>query len=103
VDRARVLGANPDPKFGYSQEGIGHCFAAVRLDQFGDPQAFREGMDAMIQSINDSPPAEGFPRVLVPGQDAEATAQERRREGIPINAATMAALQSLAQEYKVPL
>jgi LDH2 family malate/lactate/ureidoglycolate dehydrogenase len=53
--------------------------------------------------MNDSPPAEGFPRVLVPGQDADATAQERRREGIPINAATMAALESLAQEYNVPL
>jgi L-2-hydroxycarboxylate dehydrogenase (NAD+) len=103
VDRDRVLGANPQPKFGYSQEGIGHCFAAVRLDQFGDPQVFRQGMDSMIQAINDSPPAEGFHKVLVPGQDAHATEQERRRDGIPINAATMAALQSLSEEYHIPL
>lgn len=103
VDRDRVLGQTPDPKYGYSQEGIGHCFAAVRLDQFGDPLAIREGMDALIQSINDSPPAEGFPKVLVPGQDAHATEEDRRRNGIPVNAATMAALQSLAEEYHVPL
>jgi LDH2 family malate/lactate/ureidoglycolate dehydrogenase len=101
--RERVLGANPEPKYGFAQEGIGHCFAAVRLDCFGDPQFFRQGMDAMIRAMNDSPPAEGFERVLVPGQDAHATEQERRREGIPINPATMAALQSLADQYGVPL
>ena len=103
VERARVLGANPDPKFGFAQEGIGHCFAAVRLDQFGDPQAFREGLDAMIRSFNDSPPVEGFSKVLVPGQDAAATEEERRRNGIPVNDATLAALQSLSEEYQVPL
>lgn len=103
ADRDRVLGDKPEPKHGFAQEGIGHCFAAVRLDQFGDPRVFRQGMDAMIQAINDSPPAEGFPKVLVPGQDAHATEQDRRREGIPINAATMAALQSLSERYNVPL
>ncbi|MEO8495662.1 MAG: Ldh family oxidoreductase [Planctomycetota bacterium] len=96
-------GQTPEPKYGFAQEGIGHCFAAIRIDQFGDPRVFRQGMDAMIQAINDSPPAAGFPKVLVAGQDAEATQQERLCEGIPINAATMVALQSLAEEYGVPL
>jgi len=100
--RDRVLGEKPEPKHGFAQEGIGHCFAAVRLDQFGDPQVFRQGMDAMIQALNDSPPTAGFPQVRVPGQGAHATEQERRRDGIPINAATMAALKSLAEQYGVP-
>ena len=99
----RVLGEKPEPKYGFSQEGIGHCFAAIRLDQFGDPHTFRRGMDAMIQAINDSPPADGVPQVLVPGQDAHATQQERLRDGIPINPATMAALRSLSEQYGVPL
>ena len=103
ADRDRVLGQTPEPKHGFAQEGIGHCFAAIRLDRFGDPRVFRQGMDAMIQAINDSPPTEGFPRVQVPGQGAHATEQERRRDGIPINAATMAALQSLAKQYSVPI
>ncbi len=102
ADRDRVLGATSDPKHGHSQEGIGHFFAAIRLDRFGDPQAFRHGLDAMIQAMNDSPPADGFERVAVPGQGAHATAEERLREGIPVNAATMADLQSLAVEYGVP-
>ena len=92
VDRDRVLGEQPEPKLGFSQEGIGHCFAAVRLDQFGDPLAFRQGMDAMIQSLNDSPPAEGFAKVLVPGQDcardgtgtaARGHPRQRRHHGRP--------------------
>lgn len=103
VDPSRVLGQNPQPKNGYAQEGIGHCFAAVRLDQFGDPLAFRRGLDAMMQAMNDSPPAEGFNKVLVPGQDAFATEQDRRRHGIPVNPATLAALQSLAEQYGVTL
>jgi LDH2 family malate/lactate/ureidoglycolate dehydrogenase len=103
ADQDRVLGDTPEPKHGFSQEGIAHSFAAIRLDQFGDPLVFRQGMDAMIQAINDSPPAAGFQQVLVPGQGAHATQQERLREGIPINSATMSALQSLAEEYGVPL
>lgn len=101
--RDRVLGQNPEPKFGFAQEGIGHCFAAIRIDQFCEPRAFRQGLDAMIRAMNDSPPAAGFERVLVPGQDAHATELDRRRHGIPVNPATLAALESLAQQYGVPL
>lgn len=101
--RDRVLGAVPEPKHGFAQEGIGHCFAAIRLDQFGDPRIIRRGLDAMIRSMNDSPAAEGYDRVLVPGQDGQATAEDRQRNGIPVNGATLAALQSLSEEYGVPL
>lgn len=103
ADPERVLGAKPEPKHGFAQEGIGHSFAAIRIDRFCDPQVFKQGLDAMIRSMNDSPPAEGFQQVLVPGQDAHKTEQERRRDGIPINAATLAALESLSQQYGVPL
>lgn len=103
ADQDRVLGETTEPKHGFSQEGIAHCFAAIRLDQFGDPQVLRQGMDAMIQAINDSPPTEGFGQVLVPGQGAHATQQERLRDGVPVNAATMAALRSLSEEYGVRL
>ena len=103
VNPDSVLGDTTEPKNGYSQEGIAHSFAAVRIDKFGDPRLFRQGMDAMMRALNDSPPVDGFQQVQVPGQGADATKQERLRKGIPINDATMAALQSLAAEYDVPL
>lgn len=99
----RILGEKPEPKYGFAQEGIGHFFAAIRIDRFADPQTFKQGLDAMILAMNDSPPAAGCERVLAPGQDAHATQEERTRNGIPINAATMAALQSLSEQYGVPL
>lgn len=101
--RDRVLGDNPDPKHGFSQEGMGHSFAAIRLDQFGDPAVMRQGMDAMIKAFNDSPAAPGFEQVFVPGQIEHQTAQDRRENGIPINSATMDALQTLSRDYGVPL
>lgn len=103
VDIARVLGELPEPKYGYSQEGMAHSFAAIRLDQFGDPQLFKQGMDAMIRAMNESPAADGFSKVTVAGQGAEMTMQERLRDGIPVNSTTMTALQSLSEEYGVPL
>ena len=55
ADRDSVLGDTPEPKYGFSQEGIAQSFAAIRLDQFGDPQVFRKGMDAMIDFLRFHP------------------------------------------------
>jgi L-2-hydroxycarboxylate dehydrogenase (NAD+) len=99
----RILGDSPEPKFGHAQEGIGHIFAAVRLDQFGDPAAIREGMDAMIRAINESPSAPGFEKVIVPGQKEEDTRRLREREGIPLTPSTVADLVELSERYDFPL
>lgn len=99
----RILGDHPAPKFGHAQEGIGHIFAAVRLDHFGDPAAMRQGMDAMIQAINASPPAPGFDQVIVPGQKEDETKQQRERDGIPLSPSTLADLIELSERYDIPL
>ena len=99
----RVLGDTAETKHGFAQEGIGHCFAAVRLDQFGDPTQIKRGLDAMIRTMNESPPAAGFERVLVPGQLEHETEQQRRRNGIPLSPSTVADLRSLSEEYGVEL
>ncbi len=99
----RVLGKTPETKLGFAQEGIGHIFAAVRLDQFGDPGTIKRGLSAMMEALNESPPAEGFERVLVPGQKEAETLARRAREGIPLSDATWADLQSLAGQFGVPL
>ena len=99
----RVLGISPETKNGFAQEGIGHIFAAVRLDQFGDPELMKRGLDSMTKTLNESPPAEGFQRVLVPGQMEHETEQQRTKAGIPLPEATLAELQSLAEQFDVPL
>ena len=99
----RILGDIPEPCHGHAQEGIAHCFAAIRLDHFVDPEAFKLGLDSMINSLNDSDPAAGFERVLVPGQPEHEALQRRSRSGIPVSRATVEDLTSLSQQFQIPL
>ena len=100
---ARVLGETGDTKNGFAQEGVAHVFAAVRLDCFGDPNAFKQGMDSMRKTINESPAAEGFDQVIIPGQPEEETLAKRSKDGIPLPASTLAMLRSLSEEFDLPL
>lgn len=99
----RVLGDNSPTKHGFAQEGIAHSFAAVRLDQFGDPALIRQGLDAMTQTFNESPAAPEFDRVIIPGQLEAETEVERRHNGIPLSPSTEADLRSLAEEFEIRL
>ena len=99
----RILGSTPEKKHGFAQEGIGHCFAAVSLDVFGSPALIRSGLDAMTRSLNESPAADGFEQVYIPGQKEVRTAAERRRNGIPLTGSTVTDLNSLSQEFGIPL
>jgi L-2-hydroxycarboxylate dehydrogenase (NAD+) len=99
----RVLGASSATKNGFAQEGIGHIFAAVRLDQFGDPALIKRGLDAMIRTLNESPPAPGFELVQSPGQKEHAALLDRSENGIPLSGSPLADLRSLEQEFGVPL
>lgn len=99
----RILGETPETKHGFAQEGIGHVFAAVRLDQFGDVETIKRGMDSMIRTLNESPPAPGFERVLVPGQKEAETLTYRLETGIPLAESTWNELGSLSEQYGIPL
>lgn len=99
----RVLGDKPEPTDGYGQEGVGHIFAAIRIDAFGSTDAFKEGMDAMIATLNAAPSAPGHERVVSPGQIEHETEQKRLRDGIPLNAPTVEDLTALAERFELPL
>jgi LDH2 family malate/lactate/ureidoglycolate dehydrogenase len=99
----RILGNPPETKNGFAQEGIGHVFAAVRLDRFGDPESIKKGLGSMIQTLNQSPPAPGCERVFVPGQKEAETLLERQRDGIPLMESTWADLCSLSNQFGIPL
>lgn len=99
----RILGETADTYDGFGQEGIGHIFAALRMDQFGDPATMKRGMDVMIRAFNASPAAAGFDRVVVPGQPEHDCMQQRLRHGIPLPEATLNELMSLSREFDIPL
>lgn len=102
-DVSRVLGDDSAPKDGFGQEGVGHVFAAARIDAFGSVDAFKQGMDAMTTTLNQSPAAPGRDRVVIPGQIEHETEQLRRRDGIPLNEPTVVDLRALADRFELPL
>lgn len=97
-----ILGRKETTSEGYAQEGVGHCFAAMRIDRFTDVEDFKRGMDSMIRSLNRSPAADGFGEVLTPGQKALRTEQERREQGIPIAPSTLGELRELSAKFGLP-
>ncbi len=101
--RDRILGENKGTKYDYAQEGVGHCFAAIRLDYFGDPQLIKTGLDVMIRTLNESPAESGVERVMSPGQPEQETERTRRREGIPLSPSTLVDLRTIAEKYEIPL
>ncbi|MDB4868404.1 MAG: ureidoglycolate dehydrogenase [Cohnella sp.] len=63
---------------------LGHYFCAVDVSRFSSVDHFREQMDQMIDELHAAPPAEGFDRVLVPGEPEALSEARRLQEGIPV-------------------
>ncbi|MEN9299392.1 MAG: hypothetical protein RLZZ429_1705 [Bacteroidota bacterium] len=65
-------------------KGLGHFFGAMRVDAFRPAEEFKSHMDNWITRFRTAKPAEGYDKVLIPGDPERAYEQERREKGIPI-------------------
>jgi L-2-hydroxycarboxylate dehydrogenase (NAD+) len=81
---------------------IGHFFMAFRPDLFLPTGEFRQRMDAIIQELKETPPAQGADRVLVAGQTEDEAVERHKIIGVPLDASTVAGLRTLSQELGVP-
>jgi LDH2 family malate/lactate/ureidoglycolate dehydrogenase len=77
--------------------------AAVDIGAFTDLATYRAEVDRLIDGLRALPPAEGVPRVLVPGEPEDRTAEERSRKGVPLPPGTVANLRAVASRFGVPL
>jgi LDH2 family malate/lactate/ureidoglycolate dehydrogenase len=78
--------------------GIGHFFAAMRIDCFRDPEEFRAAMDQTLGGIRTSARAAGAERVYIAGEKEFEMEEERGRSGIPLLPVVVAMLRELATE-----
>jgi LDH2 family malate/lactate/ureidoglycolate dehydrogenase len=69
---------------------------AIDVAAFMPVDEFKARMDSFIEMMCSASPAAGFQRVMAPGQPEAATEALRRREGIPISASLLSALQAIA-------
>jgi L-2-hydroxycarboxylate dehydrogenase (NAD+) len=88
---------------GMPGEGIGHFLGAMRIDAFRPAADFKQHMDNWITRFRQAKPAEGFDKVLIPGDPEREWESIRRKEGIPLHSAVVEDLQSIAQRFDVPL
>ena len=69
-----------DPRTGFK-----HYFAAYNIEAFTEADTFKENMDRMLQSLRNTPPAEGHERVMYPGLLEYEETRERQAHGIPLH------------------
>ncbi len=87
----------------YVQTGDAHFFGAIRVDAFRPVADFKQGMDALIDSLHATEPLDPAQPVMVPGEPEARTREERNRTGIPLPPNVVADMQTLAARYEIPL
>jgi LDH2 family malate/lactate/ureidoglycolate dehydrogenase len=78
-------------------QDVGHFFLAMKPDLFVSEDDYRARIDTLIDRMKDSPLAEGYSEVLVPGEPEDRHEAQRRRSGIPYAASEIQSLQDEAK------
>jgi uncharacterized oxidoreductase len=74
---------------------------AIDIGRFGPLATFFEAVESTADEVHGTPPAEGFDRVLLPGEPELETRKKRGAEGIPVPDTTWNELTALAKELAV--
>ncbi len=94
------LGFGVDPE-GRHNDG---CFMAVfKVDAFRPLAQFRREVAEFAHYLKNTPAAEGSAGVFYPGEIEHRREQERRHDGIDVEAATWRKLEALAKDYNIAL
>lgn len=88
---------------GMPGKGIGHFFGAMRVDAFRPAADFKQHMDQWIERFRSAKTAEGFEKVIIPGDPEREIETERRSNGIPLLGPVVDDLQFLAEKFEVEL
>lgn len=78
-----------------------HFFLAFDPEMFGDARDIRARMSRYLQMLRDSDRLPGCRRIYTPGEKAFEAQARRLREGVPVEANTLAELAQIARELHV--
>ncbi|MEI6303481.1 MAG: Ldh family oxidoreductase, partial [Betaproteobacteria bacterium] len=85
-----------------SVTNTGHTIVAISLAAFGEVGAIKRDVDRMVRELRASRRLPGVDRVRLPGEQSQAKRIERERDGVPLPAALLTALNKLAAELGIP-
>ncbi len=84
-------------------KGIGHFFGAMRIDAFRPAEDFKQHMDQWIERFRAAKTAEGFEKVIIPGDPEREMEEVRIKKGIPLLGPVVNDLQYLAEKFSITL
>lgn len=76
---------------------LGHLFIAIDVTRFMTLSQFKENLGGMLEELNSQQPADGFERVMYPGQPEGERRKRRTRKGVPIDAGLYEELRELGR------
>jgi L-2-hydroxycarboxylate dehydrogenase (NAD+) len=84
-------------------KGLGHFFGAMRVDAFRPAEEFKHHMDNWIRRFRSATPAEGYEKVLIPGDPEREMEAVRMKEGIPLVDSVIEELREVGAKFSITL
>jgi L-2-hydroxycarboxylate dehydrogenase (NAD+) len=84
-------------------KGLGHFFGAMRIDAFRPAEEFKQHMDNWINRFRAAKPADGYEKVLIPGDPEREAEAERRSAGIPLVDSVIEDLKTVGEKFGLTL
>jgi LDH2 family malate/lactate/ureidoglycolate dehydrogenase len=72
---------------------------ALKIEAFVPLNGFEARVDALVNAIRNSPRAEGFEQILIPGEPEIRERERRLKNGIPISDRAWQSLMDTCKEY----
>ena len=84
-----------------SATNTGQAVVAIDVAAFGDVQAFKARVDAVIDDLRQSRRMPNVERIWLPGEQSNARRSEYQRDGIPLPASLLRSVDQLADELRI--
>jgi len=81
------------------EQRVGHLFVVIDPDGWIGRAAFAEHVEQFGQRVSALPPAEGFERVLLPGELEDNARAAAERDGLRLSGSVVADLDAIAAEF----
>ena len=79
----------------------GHVIVAINVEAFQPVAEFKKSVDALVRDLRASKRLPGVDRVRLPGEGSHAARADRAKNGIPLPAPLVAALNQVAADLKI--
>jgi LDH2 family malate/lactate/ureidoglycolate dehydrogenase len=80
----------------------GHSIVAIDVAAFQPVAEFKKSVDALVRDLRKSERLPGVDRIRLPGEGSHAARADRAKNGIPLPAPLVAALNQVATDLKIP-